>query len=357
MHVDISKFLISPGSTMRSCMEAMDATGKGIILVVDDTVRLLGTITDGDLRRSVLAGLDLGESAEQFLGEKVGGDVDPVTAPADLSSTELLRVFEESGVKQLPLVDDEERVVDLVTIEMLVPDHLAPLSAVIMAGGKGTRLRPLTENVPKPMLPLGDRPLLEHIVDQLKDASINNVNITTHYKGNEIRNHFGDGSKFGIDIEYVVEEEPLGTAGGLNLMESRPTQPVLVLNGDILTQVDFRTMFDFHRDHGADLTVAVSKYDLEVPFGVLECEGASVRSLKEKPVYNFFVNAGMYLLEPVVWEYLPKRHVNMTEVVDLLIQAGRSVVSFPILEYWLDIGQHKEYEQAQEDITQMRQES
>ena len=133
MHVEISKFLISPGSTMSSCLEAMYATGKGIILVVDDTVRLLGTITDGDLRRSVLAGLDLSESAEQFLGEKVGGDVDPVTAPADLSSTELLRVFEESGVKQLPLVDDEERVVDLVTIEMLVPDHLAPLSAVIMA--------------------------------------------------------------------------------------------------------------------------------------------------------------------------------------------------------------------------------
>ena len=341
---------------MRSCMETMDRTGKGIVLVVNEHQELIGTITDGDLRRGVLAGLDLNATAAHFLHDESGGSTTPITAPTDTPVAEVLRLLEESGVKQMPLVNDQNKVVDLVTVEMLVPDHHGSLSAVIMAGGKGTRLRPLTESTPKPMLPLGDRPLLEHIVDQLKDARISDVNITTHYLGNEIRSHFGDGSKFGMNIDYVVEEEPLGTAGGLNLMKERPTDSVLVLNGDILTQVDFRAMYNFHHEHKADLTVAVSKYDLEVPYGVLECDGANIRSLTEKPVYNFFVNAGIYLLEPVVWEYLPRRHVNMTEIVDVLIKEGRSVVSFPILEYWLDIGQPGEYKQAQQDIMRMKKE-
>jgi dTDP-glucose pyrophosphorylase/predicted transcriptional regulator len=355
MYVEITDYLVGAECSMRTIMEAMDRTGKGIILIVDDKHQLLGAITDGDLRRGVLAGAHLGMRADEILKAKPADFAEVVSASVSLTAGELLRAFEDAGVRQLPLVDEANRVVDLVTIDMLVPEHLAPLEAVIMAGGKGTRLRPLTDTLPKPMLPIGDRPILEHIVDSLKKANISNVNITTHYKGNEIRDHFGDGTDFGINIAYVVEDEPLGTAGGLNLMNEKPTEPVLVLNGDILTQVDFRAMFDYHRDHGADLTVAVSKYDVEVPYGVIDCVGANVRALKEKPVYNFFVNAGIYLLDPVVWEHLPKGHINMTDVVDLLIKAGRTVVSFPILEYWLDIGQHDQYEQAQGDIGRIQQ--
>jgi NDP-sugar pyrophosphorylase family protein len=199
------------------------------------------------------------------------------------------------------------------------------------------------------MLPVGDRPLMEYTIEQLKKAGISNLNITTHYLTDKISEHFGDGSDFGVDINYVREEHPLGTAGALGLMEP-PDETLLVINGDILTRVDFRAMLEFHRKHQAALTVGVRQYELEVPFGVLDCRGPDVVGLSEKPRHRFLVNAGVYLLDSSVHSYIPRdAFLNMTDLIEKLIADGRKVVSFPILEYWLDIGHPTDYKQAQED--------
>jgi len=223
-----------------------------------------------------------------------------------------------------------------------------------MAGGLGTRLRPLTEDLPKPMLLVGGKPLIERVIEQLWLAGIRRVNLTTHYKPEKIIEHFGDGSTFGIELNYVNEEHPLGTGGALGLMPM-PSQPLLVINGDILTQVNFRAMHAFHQEQKADLTVAVRRYEIQVPYGVIECEGARVRRLQEKPQVGFLVNAGIYLLEPSVYQFIPQNtSFNMTDLIQWLLDAGRTVVSFPVHEYWLDIGQPADYAQAQSDVANGR---
>ena len=200
------------------------------------------------------------------------------------------------------------------------------------------------------MLPVGDRPLMQRIVEQLRQAGIRRVNISTHYLPEKIIEHFGDGRDFGVTLNYVTEDRPLGTAGALSLMEM-PNEPLLVINGDILTRVDFRAMLAYHREHEADLTVGVRQYDLRVPYGVVECEGPRVRQLREKPQISFLVNAGIYLLEPSVHCYIPNGQCfDMTDLIEKLLAEGQMVVSFPIVEYWLDVGQHEDYEKAQEDI-------
>jgi NDP-sugar pyrophosphorylase family protein len=278
----------------------------------------------------------------------------PVTAPAGAQESALLDLMQSRGVRQLPLTDLSGRVVDVVTLSDLLPEAPHPLQAIVMAGGQGTRLRPLTEDVPKPMLPVGGRPLMEHIIEQLRDVGVRKVNVATHYQSQKIVEHFGDGSSFGVEISYVNEETPLGTGGALGLM-APPEDPVLVINGDILTDVDFRSMQAFHREHDADMTVAVRRFEVQVPYGVVECTGPKLTGLREKPQISFFVNAGIYLLEPTVYQYVPaNRHLNMTDLIKTLVSERKTVVSFPVREYWLDIGQHADYARAQEDAANGR---
>lgn len=352
---EIQSFCIKPTGSIREALACIDRNEKGIVLVTDDQGRILGTITDGDVRRSMLAGASLEEPVRVILARKAGSSYsEPVTAPVETERAELLRLMMEHSVRQIPLLDGQGRVAGLVTVEELMPVEELPLQAVIMAGGPGTRLRPLTEEMPKPMLPVGDRPLMELIIDQLRGAGVRRVNVTTHYKGEKISNYFGDGEQFGVELRYVTEDEPLGTAGALGLM-ARPDEPVLVINGDILTRVNFRAMLDYHREHGADLTLAVRKYEIQVPYGVVDCEGQCVSGLREKPSLSFFVNAGIYLLEPAVLDHIPSGvRFDMTDLIETLIQKGRRVVSFPIVEYWLDIGRHADYLKAQEDINNGR---
>ncbi|MFO0733450.1 MAG: sugar phosphate nucleotidyltransferase [Nitrospiraceae bacterium] len=205
------------------------------------------------------------------------------------------------------------------------------------------------------MLPVGDKPLLEIIISHLRDSGIKRVNVSTHHQREKIESHFGDGREFGVDLSYVTEDRPLGTAGCLGLIEA-PTETTLVINGDILTQVNFQAMLQFHRAQQADLTVAVRQYDVQVPFGVIESDGVMVRGVTEKPVFNFFVNAGIYLLEPSVYRLLaPGERTDMTDLIQQLLREGRRVASFPIREGWLDIGQPADYEQAQELIKEWQQ--
>lgn len=347
----LSDLCIAPDSSIRQAIACIDRNEKGIVLIIDEERRLLGTITDGDVRRAMLTDDSLDTPVSELLARKAGSPYpQPVTAGVGTERAALLQLMQEHVIRQVPLLDDDGRVADLVTWDQLLPDQVLPLQAVIMAGGFGTRLRPLTEDLPKPMLPVGERPLMELIVEQLRRAGIRRVNIVTHYMSEKIIEHFGDGHDFGVELNYVTEDRPLGTAGALGLMQT-PQEPWLVINGDILTRVDFRAMLAYHQEHKADLTVAVSKYDLNVPYGVIKSDGVFVRSLVEKPVLSFFVNAGIYLLEPAVHCYIAKsQRFDMTDLIQRLLDEGRLVVSFPIREYWLDIGQEADYKKAQEDL-------
>jgi NDP-sugar pyrophosphorylase family protein len=269
----------------------------------------------------------------------------------DISFSDAVHFMERKrGVDHLPLVDDADRVVGLLLRSDLVDDELLAISAVVMAGGFGTRLRPLTADTPKPLLPIDGRPIMARLVEELRLAGIRQVTVTTHHQSEKIQGYFGDGSAFGMDLSYVTEDEPLGTAGALSLLQQRQ-DPLLVVNGDILTNVNFRSMLQFHRAHAADLTVGVREWENIIPYGVVECDGVFVRALREKPVTSHLVNAGIYLLEPDVHKLIPSgRRFEMTDLIQRLLEGGRSVVSFPITEYWLDIGQQADYERAQHDV-------
>ena len=349
MATDLSSIIISPDASVRKAMEQIDRSGKGIALVCSDEWRLLGTITDGDIRRALLVGQDLDASVESILSAR-SPEKQPLTAPVGTDPQTLLSRMREGGVRQIPVVDEENRVHDLVTMYELMPDQTLPVHAVIMAGGRGERLRPLTEHVPKPMLPLGERPLLEHVVEQLSKAGVRRMNITTHHKGEVIEEHFGNGEDFGVDIRYVREDRPLGTAGALGMM-CESSEPLLVLNGDIFTRVDFRAMVDFHMENQAAMTIAVRDYEVEVPFGVIETSGIDVVAITEKPSVRRLINAGIYLVDPSVCRFVPNGQAyDMPQLIEQIIENHGKVVSFHIREYWQDIGQLEDYEKARADF-------
>lgn len=348
---ELQALCVPPETTIRQVIACIDKGGQGIALVTDTDRRLIGTITDGDVRRATLASINLEEPVNKLFAFKANSMyTTPVTAPAGTSVDELLRTMQEQVVHQIPLLDAEGRVVDLATWSALVPDRALDVQAIVMAGGFGNRLRPLTEELPKPMLEVGGRPLMERIIEQLQRTGIRRVHVATHFKPEKIVEHFGDGSDFGVELTYVNEDRPLGTAGALGLLPT-PDQPLLVINGDILTQVDFGAMLAFHREHRAAITMAVRRLELQLAYGLVECEGATVKRIREKPQLHLLINAGIYLLEPAVFPFIPAgEHFNMTELITAVIGADLPVVSFPIHEYWLDIGQHEDYLRAQEDV-------
>lgn len=351
MSRDLTDFLIDPAESLRVAMARINANRAGIVLVVDGERCLIGTITDGDIRRAILDGIAVATTVRELLAKRSApAPGRTVTASPGASPQELLRLMSTNGVRQVPLCDGDGRVVDL-AIEHKLVRNLVPLAkAVIMAGGHGHRLQPLTERTPKPMLPMGDKPLLEHIVTHLRDAGIDRINITTHYQPESIREHFGDGSEFGVAIDYVHEDEPLGTAGALHSLKAS-SAPLLVMNGDVLTNVDLNAMLAYHREYRGVMTVAVREYQHAVPYGVIEGRDGYVHSLVEKPKHRCFINAGIYIIEPeAVGEVPAGKRFDMTDLIEALLAKGKSVASFPIHEYWADIGRQDDYERAQQDF-------
>ena len=246
---DISSLFIQPDDSIQQAILCIDKNVCGIALVVDKQQHLLGTITDGDVRRAILAGVDLNSAVAGLLERKKNSIYpQPIIAAASAESESLLKLMHERSIRQVPLLDDHQRVVDMVVLTDLLPLEDLPLQAVLMAGGFGTRLRPLTENIPKPLLPVGDRPLMELMIEQLRASGIHNIHVTTHYLADKVKDYFGDGESLGVDLQYVTEDSPLGTAGALGLI-TPGDDPLLVLNGDILTRLNFRAMLEFHRSH------------------------------------------------------------------------------------------------------------
>jgi dTDP-glucose pyrophosphorylase/CBS domain-containing protein len=342
--------LITKSSTVRELMSLMDRCAMGITLVVDQDRRIEATITDGDVRRAILLGIELDETTAQLLATRKDRGR-PVTASAGTDADELRQLMAQCGVRQIPLLDPDQRVVDIA----LDSDYLAAsalgLDGFIMAGGFGKRLMPLTETCPKPMLPVNGKPILEHLVHKFRSAGIQHVSISTHYLAESIIEHFHDGKDFGVEIEYVGEDQPMGTAGAL-AKAAVGNLPLLVVNGDILTSIDFRAMLEFHREHSADMTIAVQQYEMRIPYGVVTTEGIDAIRIVEKPTVRNFVNAGIYLIQPGVCKMVPSdRTFDMPDLITSLISTGKRVICFPIREYWLDIGHIEHYERATQDAS------
>ncbi|MEW5726369.1 MAG: nucleotidyltransferase family protein [Pseudomonadota bacterium] len=356
----LSSVLLPLDATIREVAERMNATGVGMVLALDDDGRLAGVLTDGDVRRAALRFGGFGERINAILAdEDTALRRSFLAAPFGTAPEILVRTMRQHGIRHLPLLDEEGRPVDLALLDELLasPTDTPPLDdtrAVVMAGGFGTRLRPLTDDIPKPMLPVGDRPLLEIIVSQLRQSGITDITLSTFFHAEMIHRHFGDGSKFGVRIGYLSEEEPLGTAGALSLLP-RPPGPLLVLNGDILTHSNFAALLAFHRKNDAAMTVGSYHYEMSVPYGVLTVEGYDVRSVQEKPKLSFLVNAGIYVLSPRMFDFLPRgKHCNMTDLIEKAMSNNLRVSAFPIVEYWRDIGRVSDYLQAIKDHERTR---
>jgi dTDP-glucose pyrophosphorylase len=344
---ELTALFVFPHHTMLEVMQRINETAQGISLVLDSKGRLQDTITDGDLRRAVLAGTDLRQPISRLRSEPPR----PFTMPVSTARSELARMLGETKLRHIPLVDDSGRVVDMVQLNDFLSEQSTGLgvSAVVMAGGYGTRLRPLTNEIPKPMLPLGDKPVVEHTINSLHKNGIRQVYMATHYKAEAFSNHFGDGRAFGVQIDYIQEDKPLGTAGVLAALP-QGDDLLLVINGDIITDLSYGAMLRFHRESEAEMTVGVRQYEFSVPYGVVEMEGTSIRGLQEKPTHHFFVNAGVYLLERSAAQHVPPGcSFDMPQLIESLLSLGKKVIGFPISEYWLDIGRMSDYEKARSD--------
>lgn len=341
----LERAIIPPSLPLLIGVGHLKASKAGILLVCDQNRKLLGILTDGDIRRAILDGKDLSRPCIKFVNPA------PVVALEGTSLEHARTLMEESitfKINCLPVVDSKGCVVDLIRREDLKKNETRRITALIMAGGFGTRLGSLTKNTPKPMLKVGGQPLLEHILIHLRDHDVTTAYISTHFRADRIKQHIGNGSRFGMEIHYLYEELPLGTAGAISMLP--PIQnTLLMMNGDILTEVDLKAMLEFHINGNSDMTVAVRKYSVELPYGVVKCTGNRIKGLIEKPVTNMLVNAGIYLLEPAVRKFVKAGSpLNMNELICDLIKAGRYLSAFPVIEYWLDIGQKADYQAAKQ---------
>jgi len=343
---DWSRTTISETATIREAIAAIDAAKCHIALIVDDRQTLLGTVTDGDIRRALLQGLSLDGPALTIANRQ------PKTASPKSTQFDLLAILREHVIRQVPIVETSGTLVGLVHIDDLQDDPTGPDNIVVlMAGGLGTRLRPLTQDVPKPLLSIGKKPLLETILENFAQQGYRRFYISVNYLAQSIIDHFGDGSRWGLKIDYLHEDEPLGTAGALRLLPETPTLPVIVMNGDLITRINFNDLMAYHLENNAIATMCVREYDLEVPFGVVEMDGNRIQRIDEKPIHRFFVNAGVYVISPEALAMIPdKGRFDMPGLFDVIKAEGEGTVAFPIHEYWMDIGRIDDFEQAQTDI-------
>jgi dTDP-glucose pyrophosphorylase len=339
--IDILQISLNVDSTIENALSVIDSGAVKIALVVDTDNKLLGTLSDGDIRRGLLRKKSLNETIEDVYFKN------PTTTNKGASKEDLLRLCLVNGIAQVPIVDEDRKVIDIFIIDDGLQKKQHKNHVVLMVGGLGTRLRPLTENTPKPMLEVGGKPILETIVKRFVDNGFSNITMCLGYKSNVIQDCFQDGSGFGVNINYIVEEKRMGTAGALTLLTKKFNKPFFVMNGDLLTNINFEKMLDFHVENDSKATMCVREYDIEVPYGVVNMASENIISIEEKPIHNFFVNAGIYLLEPDCIDLIPDNEFyDMPTLFQELIATNEKIVSFPLQEYWLDIGRIADYERA-----------
>lgn len=342
---DLRKLLIPPSTGILDAMQRLDKGAAQIVLVVDDEDRLLGTITDGDVRRALLRSRDTNETVTGVMNTA------PLTAAAGITREAAVTLMRSRSIHQLPILDPQRKVVDLITLDDALRAGRQETVVVLMAGGLGSRLRPLTETTPKPLLPVGGRPLLEITIGNLSRLGFERFYVSVNYKAEMFREHFGDGGRMGVDIRYVEETEQLGTAGALRLLPERPTAPILVMNGDILTNFDARQMVAFHRDSRTSATMCVREYEWQIPYGVVEIADGRLAGFHEKPKRREFVSAGINILSPEALDVIPPTgRLDMPTLFQTVSKKISPPAIYPLQEYWLDIGHLEDLQRAQNDI-------
>ena len=331
-------------STIKDVLRTINNGNMQIAVITDDNDNLIGTVTDGDVRRGLLNGLGLDSPIESIVAKN------PSTANIGDAKETILSIALRKRLHKILLLDNDGKFVGIEDIEDIIKPAVKPNKVVLMVGGLGTRLRPLTENTPKPMLKVGNKPILQTIVEKFAKYGYIDIVMCVNFNAQVIKDYFGDGSKFGVKIEYILEEKRLGTAGALGLLKEIPKEPFFVMNGDLLTDANFEHIFNYHSMNNAIATMCVREYDTQIPYGVVNIKDNKIISIKEKPVYKFFVSAGIYMLEPGALKFIPKNEFfDMPTLFAELIKNGENTVSFPLYEYWIDIGRMEEYQKANED--------
>ena len=338
--------VVFPETPLSSAIAKIDASALQVTLVLNADGTLAGVLTDGDFRRAVLRGQSLQIPVSEAMNRT------PIMVLASTPRNEMLALMRLKVLHHLPLVDDAGRVVGLATLDELIGATERPNWVVLMAGGLGTRLQPLTDECPKPLLAVGGRPILETILESFAEQGFKRIFLSVNHKAEMIRNYFGTGDRWGVQVEYLHENIRLGTAGALSLLPEKPTEPIVVMNGDLLTHANFDNLLQFHAAQSALATMAVREYDFQVPYGVVRLNGMRIVAIEEKPVQRFFVNAGIYALSPEALDYLPTKTLfDMPSLFEHLIAAGKTTAAYPLREYWLDIGRVEEFERAQREWT------
>jgi len=339
---DWEEAILAPEDNMEKAIQVLNAKSLKIVLITNKNGQLLGTITDGDIRRALINKLGMNTRLKDIMSKK------PSVAFIEEERGNILTMMKNKKLQQVPILDADKKVVGLETLLNLLSIGQCDNPVFLVAGGFGKRLRPLTDKVPKPLLSVGSKPILETIIYQLIEGGFHNFFISTHYKAEMVKQYFGDGSKWGVSIQYVQENKPLGTAGSLGLLPKNKIKiPFIMMNADLLTNINFRTLLEYHNEQKSFATMCVREYTYQVPFGVVEIEKEFVTSIVEKPVQNFFVNAGIYVFEPkLIVEVDGKNYLDMPKLLEKLIKNGNKISTFPIHEYWLDIGHKEEYEIA-----------
>jgi len=335
------KALLTSDATLQQAIRCLNDSTLQIVLVVSQEDYLEGTITDGDIRRGLMNSFDMSSPIEKIIQRE------PLVVPETLDRDTILQLMRVNQVHQIPIVDEKRHVVGLHLWDEILAPSQRPNLMVIMAGGQGFRLRPYTENCPKPMLPVGGKPMLEHIIERARGVGFQHFILATHYLGEMIKDYFGDGNRWQVKIDYLHEESPLGTAGAIGLLDPRPNAPFLVTNGDVLTDIHYDKLLDYHCRHGSSATMAVSKYQWQHPFGVVHTSGVDITGFEEKPVSISYINAGIYALDPSALDQLKAgEYCDMPTLFARLQDNDTRTVVYPMHEPWLDVGRESDLEIA-----------
>jgi len=343
---DWQKTALPPGSTLQQAVQSLNYSAMQIVLVVSADGVLLGTITDGDIRRALLTGLDMNASIDAVMQS------DPLVVPKSLSRDIVLQLMHANKIHQLPIVDVDRHIVGLHLFdELAIPLQRSNLM-VVMVGGQGVRLRPHTENCPKPMLPVSGKPMLEHIILRARSEGFNHFVLAIHYLGHMVEDYFGDGHRWNVTIEYLREKSPLGTAGAIRLLDPYPRLPFLVSNGDVLTNIRYGELLDFHLQHRAEATMAVRLHEWQNPFGVVHTQGVDILGFEEKPILRTHINSGIYVLDPIALDYLNiNERCDMPTLLCRLKDKGKRTIVYPMHEPWLDIGRPEDLLSVQDNTS------
>jgi dTDP-glucose pyrophosphorylase len=335
------KALLHPSALVKDAIQVLSEASLRIVLIVDESLTLFGTVTDGDIRRGLLNGLTLNDPISVVINQK------PIVVPRNFPKEEVLKIMSANKVFQVPVIGEDLRLVDLFLWEELSAPTARDNTMVIMAGGKGSRLLPKTEKTPKSMLRLAEKPILEHIIERAKDAGFSHFILAIHHLGEVIEEYFGNGESLGVNISYVKEKTPLGTAGALSLIEPKPSMPIIVTNGDVLTDIKYGEILDFHNHSKGIATMAVQMREWHNPYGVVNTDGIEITSYEEKPITRTLINAGVYVVNPSMLELLTgTTSCDMPELFELARAKGMKTVAYFAHESWIDIGTHEDFESA-----------